>query len=98
MSRFDEKTLTEYNHGNTLPGMKTAISIPDDIFRTADSFARRTKMSRSAIFTVAVTEFLSHHSRKAVTERLNKVYGKESSSLDDALAKLQSATLVKEKW
>ncbi len=78
--------------------MKTAISIPDDVFKTADSFARRKKMSRSAVFTIAVTEYLSHHNQEAVTEQLNKVYEKEASSLDAVLYGLQIASVSKEKW
>lgn len=79
-------------------GMKTAISIPDEVFKTADKFARSKKMSRSAVFTIAVTEFLSHHNQQLVTEQLNKVYSDESSSLDRRLRGLQFASLPPEKW
>ena len=78
--------------------MKTAISIPDDVFKTADRFARHKKLSRSAVFTIAVTEFLSHHHREDVTEQLNKVYSTEESHLDPALQTLQLASVSKEKW
>jgi len=78
--------------------MKTAIYIPDDVFKMADSFARRKKLSRSAVFTIAVTEFLSHHRQDDVTEQLNKVYGKQESSLDPVLGRFQFASLAREKW
>jgi metal-responsive CopG/Arc/MetJ family transcriptional regulator len=78
--------------------MKTAISIPNDVFKTADRFARRKKLSRSAVFTIAVTEFLAHHNQEDVTERLNRVYGKHESSLDPVLNRLQFASVSKEKW
>ena len=78
--------------------MKTAISIPDHVFKTADSFARRKNLSRSAVFTIAVTEFLSHHLQEDVTEQLNKVYSKEESALDPVLNGLQFASLPREKW
>ena len=78
--------------------MKTAISIPDDVFKTADSFARRRNLSRSAVFTIAVTEFLSHHRQEDVTEQLNQVYAKEESTLDPVLNQLQFASLPKGKW
>ena len=78
--------------------MKTAISIPDDVFKTADSFARLRKLSRSAVFTIAVTEFLSHHRQEDVTEQLNRVYAKEESALDPVLNQLQFASLPKGKW
>jgi metal-responsive CopG/Arc/MetJ family transcriptional regulator len=78
--------------------MKTAISIPNEIFKTADSFARRKKLSRSAVFTIAVTEFLSHHQQEDVTAQLNRVYGKQESSLDPVLQGLQFASISKDKW
>ena len=78
--------------------MKTAISIPDDVFRTAESFARRRNLSRSAVFTIAVSEFLEHHRTDDVTEQLDKVYGNGGSSLDPALSRMQMASLTKEKW
>ena len=78
--------------------MKTAISVPDGIFRTAESFARERKLSRSALFTHAVEEFLAHHRQEGVTERLNRVYDTEDSRLDSVLAKLQFASLPKERW
>jgi len=54
--------------------MKTAISIPDDVFEAAEAAARRTGMSRSHLFVEAVRLFLKLHGAKGVTERLNEVY------------------------
>lgn len=78
--------------------MKTAISIPDNVFRTADRFARRKKLSRSAVFTKAVAEFLAHHRQEDVTEQLNAVYGKMNSSLDSVVHGLQFTSISREKW
>ncbi len=78
--------------------MKTAISIPDPIFSRAERFARRRKMSRSALFAAAVSEYLETHGEENVTERLNEVYAKEGSGLDPMLTKLQSLSLAEEQW
>jgi metal-responsive CopG/Arc/MetJ family transcriptional regulator len=78
--------------------MKTAISMPDDVFRTAEHFARERKLSRSALFTRAVLEFLEHHRQEGVTERLDRVYASKDSSLDPVLRQLQFASLPKEEW
>ena len=78
--------------------MKTAISVPDDVFSAAENFARERRLSRSALFTRAVEEFLSHHRREGVTERLNRVYEREESHLDAVISKMQTATISKEKW
>jgi metal-responsive CopG/Arc/MetJ family transcriptional regulator len=78
--------------------MKTAISIPDKLFKSAEDFARRRKLTRSALFGTAVEEYIQHHRQDNVTERLNEVYATESSSLDPVLAGLQHLSLGQEKW
>ena len=78
--------------------MKTAISIPDQVFSRADRFARRRKMTRSALFTLAVDEYIQHHRQDNVTQKLNEVYANEESSLDPILSKLQTLSLPKEDW
>ena len=78
--------------------MKTAISVPDDVFRTAEHFARERKLSRSALSTRAVEEFLAHHRQEGVTERLDRVYANENSSLDPVFRQLQFASLPKGQW
>jgi metal-responsive CopG/Arc/MetJ family transcriptional regulator len=78
--------------------MKTAISVPDEVFRTADRFARRRKLSRSALFTQAVEEFLAHHRREGVTDQLNRVYEHEHSALDPLIGGMQAMTVPKEEW
>lgn len=78
--------------------MKTAISIPDNVFTRAERFARSRKMSRSALFTIAVDEYIQQHRQDDVTQRLNKVYSKEDSSLDPVLQELQTISLPKESW
>ena len=78
--------------------MKTAISIPDQIFSRADRFARLRKMTRSALFTIAVDEYIQHHRQDNVTEKLNEVYTKQDSSLDPILDDLQALSLPKEDW
>jgi metal-responsive CopG/Arc/MetJ family transcriptional regulator len=44
-----------------LLSMKTAISIPDDIFKAADVAAKRLGISRSELFVRAVKEMLDFH-------------------------------------
>jgi metal-responsive CopG/Arc/MetJ family transcriptional regulator len=78
--------------------MKTAISIPDDIFRAAETFAHQSRLSRSALFTRALVEFLSRRRNEGVTERLNRLYSKEESRLDATLSKMQTSVISKEKW
>jgi metal-responsive CopG/Arc/MetJ family transcriptional regulator len=78
--------------------MKTAISIPDKLFKSVEDFTRRRKISRSALFSTAVEEYIQHHRQDNVTERLNEVYSTESSSLDPVLGRLQHLSVGQEKW
>ena len=51
--------------------MKTAVSIPDEVFEGAERLARRTKRSRSRLFSDALKEYLARHSPDKVTEAMN---------------------------
>ncbi len=54
--------------------MKTAISIPDDVFEEAERLARRLKKSRSHIYSRAVAEYVARHGSEQVTEAMNRVW------------------------
>ena len=53
--------------------MKTAISIPDDLFADAERLARVLKKSRSRLYGDAVRECVARHSADRVTETLDRV-------------------------
>lgn len=53
--------------------MKTAISIPDDIFEQADALARKLNKSRSELYARAVREYVARHSDDSVTAALDAV-------------------------
>ncbi len=76
--------------------MKTAISIPDPIFKAAERLARRLGMTRSRLYTNAVTEYIQKHRNDEVCEKLNEIYERESSSLDSATQAIQWASIDKE--
>ena len=52
--------------------MKTAISIPDEVFDEAERLARRMKRSRSEIYTRAIAEYVARHADDRITERMNE--------------------------
>jgi predicted transcriptional regulator len=54
-------------------GMKTAISIPDDVFADAEQLARELKKSRSRLYGDAVREYIARHSAESITESVNRV-------------------------
>jgi metal-responsive CopG/Arc/MetJ family transcriptional regulator len=74
--------------------MKTAVSIPDDLFADAERFAQRMKRSRSRLFTDAIREYLARHDPAAITAALNRVYGDEDEArLEAAISAASVQTL-----
>jgi metal-responsive CopG/Arc/MetJ family transcriptional regulator len=78
--------------------MKTAVSMPDDLFRLAEATARRLRVSRSELYARAITEFLKRQQGNAITERLNDVYTRLPAKLDSALHSAQLKSLEKDAW
>ena len=54
-------------------GMKTAVSLPDRVYREAEGYARRTRKSRSRLYAEALAEYLARHVPDEVTEAMNVV-------------------------
>jgi hypothetical protein len=79
--------------------MKTAISIPDDLFDAADKLAGDMGLSRSELYRTALAAFLAAHDRALVTERLDAVYGAgQPGAMDPVLDRMQRASLAREDW
>ena len=62
--------------------MKTAVSVPDDVFDSAERLARREKRSRSEVYSAALREYVARHSPDEVTEALNLVVSEVGSATD----------------
>jgi metal-responsive CopG/Arc/MetJ family transcriptional regulator len=78
--------------------MKTAISLPDALFRSGDALAKRLGVSRSELFARALAEYVAKHKADQLTKRLNAVYAAEESRLDPAFTKAQARTLPRDTW
>ena len=76
--------------------MKTAVSMPDDLFRLAEATARRLRVSRSELYSKAIAEFLKGQNGNAVTERLNAVYSRRPAKVDSGLHRAQLKSLEKD--
>jgi predicted transcriptional regulator len=78
--------------------MKTAVSVPDDLFKQAEAVARRLRLSRSRLYATAIAEFLERQRSQAVTERLNEVYSRRPAKVDPALHRAQLKSMAKNSW
>lgn len=92
-----QKIDIEYNHGYTL-SMKTAISLPDTIFESAERLARTMHISRSYLYTLAIKDFIEKRQKDSVTETLNELYSKENSKTDTFVQKANQMLLGHEEW
>jgi len=54
--------------------MKTAISIPDQLFNDAEVTAKQLGLARSQLYVKAIKEFIEHHNKDKITEKLNDIY------------------------
>ena len=78
--------------------MKTAISVPDELFREADDFAKRHGASRSKLYSDAVAEYLAKRRREDITAKLNEVLAEAPNALDPVIARLQAASIGPSDW
>jgi metal-responsive CopG/Arc/MetJ family transcriptional regulator len=53
--------------------MKTAISIPDDLFDDAERLVERFQTSRSELYARAIAEFITRHDEERITQALDQV-------------------------
>jgi metal-responsive CopG/Arc/MetJ family transcriptional regulator len=78
--------------------MKTAISIPDDVFQGAERLARRTKKSRSQVFSDAVREYVARHDPDEVTEAMNRVCDEVGNTSDPFVSAAARRLLEQVEW
>ena len=78
--------------------MKTAVSIPDDVFRKAEKLARCRRQSRSQLFSNAVSEYVARHASDEVTEAMNRVIEGVAEPADDFAAAAASRILERTEW
>jgi metal-responsive CopG/Arc/MetJ family transcriptional regulator len=78
--------------------VKTAISIPDPLYKEAERLTKRLRIPRSQLYARALEAYLQRQRSKGIKEALDEVYGTESSELDPVLTRLQSEALGREDW
>ncbi len=59
--------------------MKTAISVPDNIFEEVDRLAKDHNWSRSEVFVIAVKQFLENLKSQKLLAALNTAYSEQES-------------------
>ena len=82
--------------------MKTAISIPDKIFKEVEKIAKENHYSRSEVFVIAIREYLEKRKSKKLLDALNEAYSAAESpeeyTVREEGKKLHSKTVRKERY
>jgi len=78
--------------------MKTAVSIPDAVFKDAERFAKRTKKSRSQLYAQAVAEYIARREPEAITSAMNAVCDAVEFRPDPALSAAARRVLERCEW
>jgi metal-responsive CopG/Arc/MetJ family transcriptional regulator len=66
--------------------MKTAISVPDEVFEQAEYTAKRLKLSRSELYSRALSEYLARHTDSEVTAAINAAISDAGQPTDPTLS------------
>lgn len=78
--------------------MKTAVSIPDEVFKEVERLAKRLKVSRSRLFSMALSEFLARYKSEQVTAQLNRALAEIDEPQDPFVTEAARRTLKRNEW
>jgi antitoxin MazE6 len=95
--KLNDALARNWSSGYTL-GMKTAISIPNDLFDGAERLARRTRRSRSRLFTDALREYLARHAPDKVTESMDQAIMEVGEGKDEFVCSVARRRLERTEW
>lgn len=78
--------------------MKTAISIPDELFSRAEELARQTGKSRSQLYQEALSEYLLRRDPGGVTQAMDEALAQIDPEPDPWLNEASRRTLERSEW
>ena len=78
--------------------MKTAVSIPDEIFQRAERLAKRGRRSRCELYAAALDEYVARHSPDEVTDAMNRVCERVGGEEDAFVAAAGRRVLDRIEW
>ena len=64
--------------------MKTAISVPDEIFESADALAGKLHVTRSKLYSMALEQFIKENEKENTTQKINEYIEKYGQPIDQA--------------
>jgi metal-responsive CopG/Arc/MetJ family transcriptional regulator len=88
--------------GDTMAGVKTAISLQKDLFNQVNNLAKEKHISRSRLFTLAVEDYLKKNENRKILTEINAAYndtpGDEETRVSQAMRQKQRKNIEEERW
>ena len=85
-----------------MPGVKTAISLEENLFDQVNQLASDLHVSRSKLFALAVKDYLKKQESKKLLAQLNAAYSdsqsEEEKAISKAMHKKQRKIVEQESW
>ncbi len=78
--------------------MKTAVSLPDKLFKDAERLARRQQKSRSRLYADAIADYVTRHDPDWITRKINEVVDATDTSLDPLVREAGHRVLRRAEW
>jgi antitoxin MazE6 len=78
--------------------MKTAVSLPEDIFAEAERLARRLRKTRSALYRDAIADYLARHDPDTLTAKLDEVIERSGDERVGFVRAAARRTLERTDW
>lgn len=78
--------------------MKTAVSVPDEVFESAERLARRERRSRSEVYSAALREYVARHSPDEITEAVDRVVAELGATVDPFVGQAGRLILERSEW
>jgi metal-responsive CopG/Arc/MetJ family transcriptional regulator len=78
--------------------MKTAVSIPNDVFAAAERLAGRLGTSRSALYAAALRAFVARHDPEALRASIDAVIAAQGQAIAPGVREAGAAILRRLSW
>lgn len=85
------------NSGYT-KSMKTAVSVPDEVFERAELTAKRLKLSRSELYSRALADYLARHTEDQVTAAMDAAIEQHGQPRDEVVVQNGRRLLESTEW
>ena len=78
--------------------MKTAISLPNELFERAEATAKSMRLSRSELYARAISDYLKTHEEAEIPRKLNEFYIVTPAKIDEGFRRVAMKRLRESEW